>query len=107
MDNIFKIASVNANMGESHEQAAYKKMERAKAVSEKETFGDIYDVRMLSAELNKSSADFKGILLLEAGKELNKVIGNLEQMERTEELIASYPSEDVIALSKLITGRYK
>ncbi len=104
MDNISKVAHIDANMGESQRKAAYKKLERIKGEEIKEPFKDIYDIRLLSAELNKSSADFKGILFHEASKELNKVIGNLEQMERTEELITSYPSEDIIALTKLITN---
>lgn len=104
MDNVFKITGIDTKLGESQRQAVYKKTERAKEVEKNEPFSDIYDIRMLSAEFNRSSADFKGILLHEAGKELNKVIGNLEQMEKTEELIMNYPSEDIIALSKLITG---
>ncbi|MBQ3033638.1 MAG: hypothetical protein IJD28_04590 [Deferribacterales bacterium] len=107
MDNISRVVGVNTSMGETHRQAAYKRMERAKGTEQKDGFGDIYDVRLLSAELNRSSADFRGMMMREAGKELNKVIGSLEQMTRTDELVTSYPSEDIIALTKLAAERGK
>lgn len=107
MDKIPKVVSVDTNLGETYRQAAYKRMERAKAKESKESFGDIYDVRLLSAELNRSSADFKGMMMREAGKELNKVIGSLEQVRKSDDLVETFPSEEIIALTKLAAERNK
>ena len=107
MDKIPKVVSVDTNLGETYRQAAYKRMERAKARESKESFGDIYDVRLLSAELNRSSADFKGMMMREAGKELNKVIGSLEQVRKSDDLVETFPSEEIIALTKLAAERNK
>ena len=107
MDKIPKVVSVDTNLGETYRQAAYKRMERAKARESKESFGDIYDVRLLSAELNRSSADFKGMMMREARKELNKVIGSLEQVRKSDDLVETFPSEEIIALTKLAAERNK
>lgn len=105
MDGIPKTSGVSPDTGEGRRQTVYKKTERTGAAESARSFGDIYDVRLLSAELNRYSADFMGVMKLEAGKELNKVIGSLEQMERADELIRACPSEEIIALTKLAAER--
>ncbi len=105
MDNISKVANINANLGESNSHTAYKKTEKAKIIETKENFSDIYDIRLLSAEQNRSSASFKAMMIQEAGANLNKVIGNLTEIEKSDKLLSSYPSEDIIALTKLISDK--
>lgn len=109
MDNIPKVSGVSPDTGESRQKTNYtKRHERVAQPRESEkTFGDVYDVRLLSAELNRSSADFKVVMMQEAGKNLNRVIGSLEEIQRTDELIRTCPSEEIIALTKLAAERRK
>ncbi len=105
MDNISKVANIDANMGESQRKATYIKNNKNRESQIINNFNDIYDIRLQSAELNRSSATFKGIMLETAEKNLNKVIGNLGEIGTPDNLIKSIPSEDMVALTRLIIDK--
>lgn len=102
MSDINKVLSVDTNLGETYRQAAYKKLEKAKASDTfKEALSDIYDIRRQSAELNRNSAKFNIERMSEMENELNKVITNLSSA-KTDEVVEYFPAVEIIALSKMI-----
>lgn len=102
MDNINRIADINGGLRDTSGRQVEKgkKRERAKEEAVK-SFGDIYDIRLQSAELNRNSADFKSQLLEEAGKDLNKVITSLDKLN-AEKVVNQMPAQDILALFKLL-----
>lgn len=104
MDNISKVADISGGMQDesSRKMVEEKKKERAKQEAVK-NFGDIYDIRSQSAELNRNSADFKNMLLHEANKNLNKIITNSGEIN-PEKIVISMPAEEIIKLSKMINN---
>ncbi len=68
MDNINKVSKIDTSLSDSAYRGSQndKKVERNKA--EKVSFSDIYDIRLLSAQMNRNSREFK----LESVEEVNK-----------------------------------
>ncbi len=91
MDNINKVSKIDTSLNDSAYRGSQndKKVERNKV--EKVSFSDIYDIRLLSAQMNKSSSEFK----------LENVIKNLDG-EKADNLVDAFPSEDIIELAKMM-----
>lgn len=102
MNNITKITNINNNMEESQRKATYIKSDKHNYAKHIDNFDDIYDIRLQSAELNRSSNSFRGIMLETAEKNLNKVIGNLGEIKNTDDIINNIQTDDMIALTRLI-----
>ncbi len=73
MDNINKVSKIDTSLSDSAYRGSQndKKVERNKA--EKVSFSDIYDIRLLSAQMNRNSSEFK----LESVEEVNKELFNI------------------------------
>ena len=101
MDNINKVSKIDTSLNDSAYRGSQndKKVERNKV--EKVSFSDIYDIRLLSAQMNKSSSEFKLESVEEVNKELKNVIKNLDG-EKADNLVDSFPSEDIIELAKMM-----
>jgi hypothetical protein len=101
MDNINKVSKIDTSLNDSAYRGSQndKKVERNKI--EKVSFSDIYDIRFLSAQMNKSSSEFKLESVEEVNKELKNVIKNLDG-EKADNLVDSFPSEDIIELAKMM-----
>ena len=101
MDNINKVSKIDTSLNDSAYRGSQndKKVERNKV--EKVSFSDIYDIRLLSAQMNKSSSEFKLESVEEVNKELENVIKNLDG-EKADNLVDSFPSEDIIELAKMM-----
>jgi len=101
MDNINKVSKIDTSLNDSAYRGSQndKKVERNKI--EKVSFSDIYDIRLLSAQMNKSSSEFKLESVEEVNKELKNVIKNLDG-EKADNLVDSFPSEDIIELAKMM-----
>ena len=95
MDNINKVSKIDTSLNDSAYRGSQndKKVERNKV--EKVSFSDIYDIRLLSAQMNKSSSEFKLESVEEVNKELKNVIKNLDG-EKSDNLVYSFTSEDII-----------
>ncbi len=78
MDNINKVSKIDTSLSDSAYRGSQndKKVERNKA--EKVSFSDIYDIRLLSAQMNRNSSEFKLESVEEVNKELKNVIKNLD-----------------------------
>lgn len=106
MDNIPKITDIHNGMQDSSGRPIDKGKKKERASDETvRSFEDIYDVRLKSAEFNRDSAGFKGVLLQEAGVNLNTVIASLDKLN-AETIINRMPSEEIINLSKLVRKNY-
>lgn len=101
MDNINKVSKIDTSLNDSAYRGSQndKKVEQNKI--EKVSFSDIYDIRLLSAQMNKSSSEFKLESVEEVNKELKNVIKNLDG-EKADNLVDSFPSEDIIELAKMM-----
>ena len=101
MDNINKVSKIDTSLNDSAYRGSQndKKVERNKV--EKVSFSDIYDIRLLSAQMNKSTSEFKLESVEEVNKELKNVIKNLDG-EKADNLVDSFPSEDIIELAKMM-----
>lgn len=101
MENINKVSKIDTSLNDSAYRGSQndKKVERNKI--EKVSFSDIYDIRLLSAQMNKSSSEFKLESVEEVNKELKNVIKNLDG-EKADNLVDSFPSEDIIELAKMM-----
>lgn len=101
MDNINKVSKIDTSLNDSAYRGSQndKKVERNKV--EKVSFSDIYDIRLLSAQMNKSSSEFKLESVEEVNKELKNVIKNLDG-EKADNLVDTFPSEDIIELAKMM-----
>lgn len=101
MDNINKVSKIDTSLNDSAYRGSQndKKVERNKV--EKVSFSDIYDTRLLSARMNRSSSEFKLESVEEVNKELKNVIRNMDG-EKADNLVDSFPSEDIIELAKMM-----
>ncbi len=101
MDNINKVSKIDASLSDSSYRQSHdeKKLEKTKV--EKVNFSDIYDVRFLSAQMNKSSSEFRLESVEEVNRELKNVIRELDG-EKTENIVNNFPSEDIIELAKMM-----
>lgn len=101
MDNINKVSKIDTSLNDSAYRGSQndKKVERNKV--EKVSFSDIYDIRLLSAQMNKNSSEFKLESVEEVNKELKNVIKNLDG-EKADNLVDAFPSEDIIELAKMM-----
>lgn len=101
MENINKVSKIDTSLNDSAYRGSQndKKVERNKV--EKVSFSDIYDIRLLSAQMNKSSSEFKLESVEEVNKELKNVIRNLDG-EKADNLVDTFPSEDIIELAKMM-----
>lgn len=101
MENINKVSKIDTSLNDSAYRGSQndKKVERNKV--EKVSFSDIYDIRLLSAQMNKSSSEFKLESVEEVNKELKNVIKNLDG-EKADNLVDTFPSEDIIELAKMM-----
>lgn len=100
-DNINKVSSINANLSDSsYRQSQYEKSVEKNKV-EKTKFSDIYDIKMLSAQMNKNSSEFRLESVEEVNKELKNVIAGLGT-NKTDNIVNSFPSEDILELAKLM-----
>lgn len=100
-DNINKISRINTNLSDSsYRQSHYEKgVEKNKV--EKVKFSDIYDIKMLSAQMNKNSSEFRLESVEEVNRELKNVIADLSE-NRTDDIVTGLPSEDILELAKLM-----
>ena len=101
MENINKVSKIDTSLNDSAYRGSQNdsKVERNK--TEKVSFSDIYDIRMLSAQMNKSSSEFKLESVEEVNRELKNVIRNMDG-EKADNLVDSFPSEDIIELAKMM-----
>lgn len=101
MDNVNKISKIDTSLNDSAYRGSQNdnKVERNKV--EKISFSDIYDIRLLSAQMNKSSSEFKLESVEEVNRELKNVIKNLD-VEKADNLVDAFPSEDIIELAKMM-----
>ncbi|MDY5050346.1 MAG: hypothetical protein SPF17_02905 [Candidatus Mucispirillum faecigallinarum] len=101
MDNVNKISKIDTSLNDSAYRGSQNdnKVERNKV--EKVSFSDIYDIRQLSAQMNKSSSEFKLESVEEVNRELKNVIRNLDG-EKADNLVDAFPSEDIIELAKMM-----
>lgn len=101
MENINKVSKIDTSLNDSAYRGSQndKKVERNKV--EKVSFSDIYDIRLLSAQMNRSSSEFKLESVEEVNKELKNVIRNLDG-EKADNLVDTFPSEDIIELAKMM-----
>ena len=101
MDNVNKISKIDTSLNDSAYRGSQNdnKVERNKV--EKVSFSDIYDIRQLSAQMNKSSSEFKLESVEEVNRELKNVIRNLDG-EKADNLVDAFPSEDIIELAKML-----
>ncbi len=101
MDNINKISKIDASLSDSSYRQSQdeKKLEKTKV--EKVNFSDIYDIRLLSAQMNKSSSEFKLESVEEVNRELRNVIKGLDR-EKTDNIVTGFPAEDIIELAKMM-----
>ncbi len=101
MNNINKVSKIDTSLNDSAYRGSQdsKKVEQSKV--EKVSFSDIYDIRLLSAQLNKNSSEFRLESVEEVNRELKNVIRNLDS-ERTDNIIESFPSEDIVELAKMM-----
>lgn len=101
MDNINKVSHIDTNLSDSSYRGTQdeKKLDKTKAT--KTSFSDIYDIRLLSAQINKSSSEFRLESVEEVNRELKNVISEL-QGEKTDNVVQSFPSEDILALAKMM-----
>ncbi len=101
MDNINKISKIDASLSDSSYRQSHEEKKLEKTKAEKLSFSDIYDIRLLSAQMNKSSSEFRLESVEEVNRELKNVIKELDG-EKTENIVNSFPSEDIIALAKMM-----
>ena len=101
MDNVNKISKIDTSLNDSAYRGSQNdnKVERNKV--EKISFSDIYDIRLLSAQMNKNSSEFKLESVEEVNRELKNVIRNMDG-EKADNLVDSFPSEDIIELAKMM-----
>ena len=101
MDNVNKISKIDTSLNDSAYRGSQNdnKVERNKV--EKVSFSDIYDIRQLSAQMNKSSSEFELESVEEVNRELKNVIRNLDG-EKADNLVDAFPSEDIIELAKMM-----
>lgn len=101
MDNVNKISKIDTSLNDSAYRGSQNdnKVERNKV--EKVSFSDIYDIRQLSAQMNKSSSEFKLESVEEVNRELKNIIRNLDG-EKADNLVDAFPSEDIIELAKMM-----
>ena len=101
MDNVNKISKIDTSLNDSAYRGSQNdnKVERNKV--EKVSFSDIYDIRLLSAQMNKNSSEFKLESVEEVNRELKNVIRNMDG-EKADNLVDSFPSEDIIELAKMM-----
>ena len=101
MDNVNKISKIDTSLNDSAYRGSQNdnKVERNKV--EKVSFSNIYDIRQLSAQMNKSSSEFKLESVEEVNRELKNVIRNLDG-EKADNLVDAFPSEDIIELAKMM-----
>lgn len=101
MDNINKVSRVDASLGDSSYRQSHDERKAERVKTSKISFSDIYDVKMLSAQINKTSSEFKLENVEEVNRELKNVINSLEG-ERADNLVGGFPSEDIIELAKMM-----
>lgn len=65
------------------------------------SFSDIYNIELLSAQMNRSSNESSLEGIAEVNRELRNVINNLDG-NNTENIVGKFPSEDIIDLAKLM-----
>lgn len=94
MDNINKINNISYRQLQDD-----KKSGQPKATTT--SFSDIYNVELLSAQMNKNSSQFKLESVEEVNRELKNVIQNLDQ-DKANNVMGKVPSEDIIDLAKLM-----
>lgn len=101
MDNINKITKIDTSLNDSSHRSFQndKKVEQNK--TEKVSFSDMYDIRLLSAQMNKSSSEFKLESVEEVNKELKNVIKNLDG-EKADNIVSTFPAADIIELTKMM-----
>ena len=95
MDNINKLTG-NISSRQLHDD---KKSTQAKAPER--SFSDIYNVELLSAQMNKNSSEFKLESVEEVNRELKNVLQNLDK-DNADNIMKEFPSEDIIDLAKLM-----
>ncbi len=101
MDNINKVSRIDTSLNDSSYRSSQDEKKLDKAKVHKVNFSDIYDIRLLSAHMNKNSSEFRLESVEEVNRELKNVISEL-QGERVENVVQSYPSEDILTLAKMM-----
>ena len=101
MDNINKVSHIDTNLSDSSYRGTQDEKKLDKTKASKTSFSDIYDIRLLSAQMNKSSSEFRLESVEEVNRELKNVISEL-QGEKVDNIVESYPSEDILSLAKMM-----
>ncbi len=79
MGNIAKVSSIDANFKDTQDNLMPQKklMERAKTKEESISFSDIYEVRLLSSEINRASLESKKESLADIRSQMQDIIENI------------------------------
>lgn len=101
MDNINRITKIDTSLNDSTHRSFQEDKKTVQNRAEKASFSDIYDIRLLSAQMNKNSSEFKLESVEEVNKELKNVIKNLDG-EKADNIVGAFPSSDIIELTKMM-----